>query len=93
MHRCAQAKEELEQLKESERMQLARALASKACERALREVMREAKSVERCASSEVCLGQARADGFLYSLSRNVQKPLTILIRNWSPPAGHEQNPT
>ena len=37
-------KEELEQLKESERMQLARALASKACERALREVMREEKS-------------------------------------------------
>ena len=37
-------KEELEELKESERMQLARALASKACERALREVMREEKS-------------------------------------------------
>ena len=36
--------EELEELKESERMQLARALASKACERALREVKREEKS-------------------------------------------------
>lgn len=36
--------EELEELKESERMQLALALASKACERALREVKREEKS-------------------------------------------------
>ena len=36
--------EELEQLKQSERMQLALALASKACESALREVKREEKS-------------------------------------------------